>query len=112
MESIDMYAAYLEELGAKHLYRNDKGFVIYSFIDGNCYLEEIYILPEFRGKKEFANLSDSIMTIAKQKGCKKLLGSVVPTINNSTRSLGMLLSYGAKLVSASNNFIVFEKEVI
>lgn len=112
MESIDMYAAYLEELGAKHLFRNDKGFVLYSFINDDCYLEEIYILPEFRGKKEFSILADSVMKIAKEKGCKKLLGSVVPTINNSTRSIGMMLAYGATLVSSSNNFIVFSKEVI
>jgi hypothetical protein len=112
METVDLYAAYLEELGAKKLYRNDKGFVIYSFVDENIYLEEIYILPEHRGKKEFAILSDSMNEIAKQHGCKKMLGSVIPSINNSTRSLGMMLAYGAKLVSATNNFIVFEKEVI
>jgi hypothetical protein len=111
MESIDMYAAYLEELGAKHLYRNDKGFALYSFVEENCYIEEIYILPKYRGAKEFAVICDNITSIAREKGCKKLLGSVVPTINNSTRSLGMLLSYGAKLVSASNNFIVFSKEI-
>jgi hypothetical protein len=111
MESIDMYASYLEELGAKHLYRNEKGFVIYSFIDKSCYLEEIYILPEYRGKKEFAELSDAVTLIAKEKGCNKLLGSVIPTINNSTRSVGMLLSYGAKLESASNNFILFSKDI-
>jgi hypothetical protein len=111
MQSIDMYAAYLEELGAKHLYRNDKGFALYSFIEGNCYIEEIFILPEHRGAKEFAVLCDGITSIAKEKGCKKLLGSVVPTINNSTRSVKMLLSYGAKLESSSNNFIVFSKEI-
>jgi hypothetical protein len=112
MESIDMYAAYLEELGAKHLYRNDKGFVIYSFTDDSIYLEEIFILPEFRGKKEFAILANKINDIAKEKGFKKILGSVIPSINNSTRSVAMMLSYGAKLVSSSNNFIIFEKEVL
>ncbi len=94
------------------MFRNDKGFVIYSITPEYLYLEEIYILPEFRGKKEFAELSDSVTEIAKQNGCKKILGSVVPSINNSTRSLGMLLSYGAKLIGASNNFIVFEKEIV
>lgn len=112
MESIDLYAAYLEELGVKKLYRNDKGFALYSFAENYLYIEEIFILPEYRGKKEFSILCDSLTEIAKQKGCKRLLGSVVPTINNSTRSLGMLLSYGAKLVSATNNFIVFEKEIV
>jgi GNAT superfamily N-acetyltransferase len=112
MESIDLYATYLEELGAKSLIKNDKGFAIYSFAEDYLYIEEIYILPQYRGKKEFAELSNSLMEIAKQKGCKRLLGSVVPSINNSTRSLAMMISYGAKLVSSSNNFIVFEKEII
>jgi hypothetical protein len=112
MESIDLYAAYLEELGAKHLFRNEKGFVLYSFAQDYCYLEEIFILPEFRGKKEFAVLSDSVAKIAKEKGCKRLLGSVIPTINNSTRSVSMMISYGAKLISSTNNYILFEKEIV
>jgi hypothetical protein len=112
MESVDMYAAYLEELGGKHLFRNDKGFIIYSFVENNCYVEEVYILPEHRGQKDFLLLYNGVVEIAKQKGCKKLLGSVVPSANGSTKSLNMLISYGAKLVSSSNNFILLEKEVI
>lgn len=112
MESVDMYSEYLKELGAKFLFRNDKGFVLYSFAQDYVYLEEIYILPEFRGKKEFATLSDSVMEIGKQKGCKRMLGSVIPSINNSTRSLSMMISYGAKLISSTNNYILFEKEIV
>ena len=111
MESIDMYAAYLEELGAKHLFRNDKGFVIYSFVDNNCYIEDIFILPQYRGKQEFNSLADSIIKIANQKECKKLLGSVIPSISASTRNVKIMLDYGFKIVSSANNFIVFEKEV-
>lgn len=112
METVDMYSEYLKELGAKFLFKNDKGFVIYSFTEDNLYVEEIYILPEYRGKKEFSKIADSIIAIAKQKECKKLLGSVVPSINNSSRNVSIMLAYGFKIISASNNFIVFEKEVL
>lgn len=111
MESIDMYASYLEELGAKHLVRNDKGFAVYSFINGNCYIEEIYILPEYRGKQEFNALADKVIEIAKQKECKKILGSVIPSIDNSTRNVSIMLAYGFKISSATNNFIAFEKDL-
>ena len=108
---MSMYREYLEELGSRDIVESENGFATYLITGKECYIEDIYVKKEFRKTKEASKLADKIVKIAKEKGCTLLTGSVVPTANNSTRSLKVLLGYGFKLHSANDNFIVFSKEL-
>lgn len=109
---MSLYKEYIEELGLKHIHETEKGFVIYSFLDDGCYIEDVYIAKSFRDQKIAKNFYDEISIIAKDKGCKKLFTSVLTTVNNSTRNLQILLHYGMKLQSVTNNFIFLSKDLI
>ena len=106
------YAQYVKERSNRSIIETDKGFVTYCYTaPDTVYIEDIFVVPEFRKGHIAANMADLVVKEAKDKGCKTLLGSVVPSSNNSTISLKVLLAYGMKLVSSSNDFIVFSKEI-
>lgn len=108
---MSLYASYIKERLNKEIIETDKGFVTYYFINDGCYIEELYVLPEFRRSKEAFKFGDMVTEIAKQKNCNKLYGSVVPSTSGSTDTLMGLLKYGFKLDSTAINFIVVVKEI-
>ena len=109
---MSLYSEYVKELTSKSVIETDNGFAVYAFPDDKtCYIEDIYIRPDFRKSNEALKIADQIVEIAKKKGCTKLLGSVIPTNANSTASLKVLLAYGMSLDSATTNFILFSKGI-
>jgi GNAT superfamily N-acetyltransferase len=108
---MEMYADYLSEIGIKKMYHNDKGFAIYGISGADCYLEELYVKPEHRGTSAATELADSIVKIAKDSGCVRLLGSVIPTFPASTTNMKIFLHYGMKVESCSLNFILLSKGI-
>jgi len=108
---MSLYAQYIKELGQGEILETPWGFGTYFFSGEECYLQDVYIIPEMRKQNKASDIAATIEAIAKKKGCKKLLGSVVPTNKNSTSSLKVLLAYGFTLKSATQNFILFEKEL-
>lgn len=108
---MSFYADYLRENTRDHIIETKQGFASFRYVDQAVYILDIYIVPSFRKKKEASHLADEICKIAKQKGCVKLIGSIVPSNKNSTISLKVLLGYGMKLVSSINDMIFFEKEI-
>lgn len=108
-----LYAQYLSERSDDHIYETEKGFVTYRFINGGktLYIVDIFVLPEFRQAKVAGDMADKVCSLAKEKGSIEVLGSVCPSAKGSTISLKVLLGYGMSLQSASDNFIVFRKEI-
>lgn len=110
---MSLYANYLFEKTNDHIIETDISYATYRYIDEGktVYIVDIYVLPEFREEDHASDLANGIVTLAKEKGCNKLLGSVIPSAKNSTVSLKVLLGYGMTLESATNDFIVFKKEI-
>jgi len=110
---MSFYADYLMERTEDRIIETDIGFATYRFIPEtkSVYIIDLYIHPDHRQKGKASALADSIVAIAKQRGCTELLGSVVPSNKGSTSSLKVLLGYGMRLKSSANDFIVFCKEI-
>lgn len=109
-----MYAKYLKENRNDQIIETSKGFATYRYInnDSSVYIIDIYVLPEYRKEHVASEMANEIASIAKSKGVTEMLGSVVPSSNDSTASLKVLLGYGMTLKSSSNDFIVFRKELV
>lgn len=108
---MSLLADYHKEQGIKGVIESDSGFITYSIQGEECYIGDIYVIPEKRRSKLAVSLADQVAHIAKAKGCKILSGSVIPQANNPTRSIQMLISYGMKLLRAEPNIIWFVKEL-
>jgi hypothetical protein len=107
------YAQYLAEKTGDKIIENQSGFATYRYINNgkSVYIVDIYIVPDERRRMKATLFADLIAREAKENGAKEMLGTVVPSMKNSTVSLSVLLAYGFKLASASNDMIVFSKEL-
>jgi hypothetical protein len=109
---MSLYAQYAKELLNRSVIETDEGFITYQYPDNNTvYIENLYIIPTARKSYAASSLANRVSEEAKAKGCNKMLGSVVPSANNSTDSVKVLLAYGFKLDSATNDFILFSKSL-
>lgn len=109
---MSLYGEYIKELLGDHIYETEEGFATYRFTDEKTvYILDIYVRPEFRKSQVGRDIADHIMGIAKQRGCTKMLGSVIPTAKGAAYSMKVLLAYGMVPESSTNNFILFGKEI-
>lgn len=106
------FGEYIKEREGKEIIEDERGFATYLFQEnGSCYIESIYVRPDFRKTGVAAEMADKIVEIAKKRGAKELLGSVSPSTKGSTASVRVLLAYGFSLDSSANNFILFRKDI-
>lgn len=110
-----MYADYIKEtLGDETLIR-EEGFATYRFLDDNgvpaVYVIDIYVRPDFRKTMIASQMADEIIEIAKAKGCKIAIGTVLSTTKDPNRSLGLLLGYGMKFFCCNQTGMIFKKEI-
>jgi len=109
---MSLYASYLKERTSDNIVELPEGFATYRLLNTNqCYIIDIYVLPEYRKSGIASHLADTIVAMAKTQGCTELLGTVVPSTNSSTTSLKVLLAYGMSLHSADSNLIVCKKDI-
>lgn len=107
-----LFAQYIKERENKEIIENDYGFVTYYFLtNGDCYIEDVYIVPEKRRSNLASEYGKQIEIIAKERGSKKIIGSVDQNANNKTESLKFLLSYGFVLAYNSGSTIFLTKEL-
>jgi GNAT superfamily N-acetyltransferase len=107
-----MYAAYVAETTHGHVLETEQGFATYVYPDdATVYVKEIYIHPDFRKRGVASAITDRIEEEAKQRGCSKMLGSVVPSAKGSTSSMKALLAYGFEIDSSSADFILLRKAI-
>lgn len=101
------WSHYIAERENAEVYETSEGFAIYKVEQQSVYIQDIYIKPEHRRKGAAAKIADSIATIAIERGCTTMLGSVCPSAKNAHQSLQVLLAYGMTLLSAQHNIIYF-----
>jgi predicted GNAT family acetyltransferase len=112
INEMGMFASYMNERENVELVETDKGFATYVVTGTECYIRDIYVKPEFRKSGVAASIADLIAIRAKTVGCKMLTGSVCPTTRGADASLKVLIGYGMRLHSCSNNLIVFIKDLV
>jgi len=108
---MSLYSEYLKEKTNDGILETSRGFATYRYLDRSVYIIDIYVVPQFRKTGEASQMADCIAKEAKENGCTKMIGSVVPSNKDSTASIKVLLAYGMRLSSSSDNFILFEKEL-
>lgn len=106
-----MYPEYLREREGIDALETPHGFSLYKIQGDECYLQDIYVVPEKRKSHVATQMADAVTEIAKAKGCKWLVGSVSPAANNAHASLLVLISYGMKLQKADKDIIYFAKGI-
>lgn len=107
-----MYAQYLEERENKFTYECKKGFITYCFVGEECYIETVFVLPEFRRSGAAANMANIVAESAKASGCKFLTGTVAPYAPSATDSMKVLLAYGFSLLGMNSEGLIVLKKML
>lgn len=108
---LSKFAAYLKEREGVDLLETKEGYATYTISEQECWIKDIYVIPEYRNKHVASNIANKIANKAKQLGCKKLYGTVCPSAEGSTVSIKVLLAYGFKVNSSVSNLIAFVKDL-
>ncbi len=108
---MSLFADYHKELGLKHVIESESGFCTYYFVGKECYIEDIYVVPEQRRSKYASTLADLVVNRAKDHGCTVLTGSAIPQANNFKTSQKMLLAYGFKFLRETPTVQYYFKEI-
>lgn len=108
---MSLYSDYFKCEGYETLEIPDIGFATYKIVAPECYIRDLYVAPEYRLKGAAVKLGDIVTSIAKEKGCNTLIGSVKPSYKDSNVSLRMLQSYGMVLGKAEQDTILLYKRI-
>jgi len=111
-----MYFEYLREREPEiSVIQHSEGFLLYKdmLLDGELviYIQDVYIIPEARDSNLATKMALEVEGIASSRGITKILGTVVPSAKGSTTSVKVLIAYGMKLLSSSDDIIWFIKEI-
>lgn len=108
-----LYGFYIKEREDYEILETDFGFASYKISGTQVYLRDIYIVPKFRNTYYATSLADQICKIAKEKGCKELIGSVSTVAKNSSQSMKAVLAYGMNfcMISPDGQMMYFKKEL-
>lgn len=106
------YADYLREKTKDFILETPDGFATYRFLENDhVYLIDLFVVPLKRRGGAATAMADQVVAIAKKRGSKVLVSSVVPSAKGSTDSLRVLLAYGMTLSRLDGGLIIFRKDI-
>ena len=109
---MSLLSDYHKELGIKYVIESDSGFMTYYFVlPDECYIEDVYVIPEKRRGRTCFDMADKVSEHAKSVGCKYLTGSVVLIANNAESSYKMQISYGFRVLRKEAKAIFMIKDL-
>jgi len=106
-----LYAQYVKERTDRQIIEDSRGFATFVVQQDYVYIEDIYVLPEYRNSKVGQQYEQQIAEYAKSLGLNKLVGSVCITAKNASESAAVLLHIGYKITYVADNMIYFTKKL-
>lgn len=106
-----MYKQYLKEREGLETLETEQGFVTYKLRSSDCYIQDIYVLVDFRHSGVAAQMADKVTEIAKSVGYTIVTGSVDSNANGADISDKVLLAYGMKPYAKEGSVTYYCKEL-
>lgn len=108
---MSMWAEYIKERQDAESLESDIGFVTYQINKTECFINDMYVKPEYRKSNKASDLIRQLSAIAKAAGCTEITATVCPSANNSTQALHAALHIGFRLKASGNNYVLISKEI-
>jgi len=106
-----LYKQYIEERESKTVLEESYGFVIYEIKQDYIYIQDVYILPDFRGGRKAAQLVDKVLADNKTEDIKKLITSTDLNAKNVEHSILAIIRYGFKPYMNEESMTYYVKEI-
>lgn len=108
---MNLWKDYLKEREGLEVLEKEHGFATYIFRTFDCYIQDIYVVPEKRNSKFASHLADEVCQIAKEKGFKTLTGSVDLRASSYATSEKVLKGYGMRFYKKEGYITYYYKEI-
>jgi len=108
---MDYYAAYLKERENVDVIKHEHGFALIKPLNNALYIQDIYVMPEYRQKGAAKSMLHWVEGLAKEKGYGHVLGSCDPVAKGATVSMKAMLACGFELQACDGGLIYLIKSV-
>lgn len=108
---MSLYPDYLKEREGIETLERELGFATYKIRSHDCYIIDIYVVPEARKSGLASQMADEIAAIGRSHGLKVLTGSVDTRDKEAVRNEKVLLAYGMRKAHQEDHMIYFYKEL-
>lgn len=106
-----MWQQYVKEREGKETVEfPGEGFLCFSTHGEQCHIHDIFVVPEKRRCSVGTELADTVMNLAKERGCTHFTSTIIPSLKGANEAMFAHLSYGFKIVSAQADCIFMHKE--
>jgi ribosomal protein S18 acetylase RimI-like enzyme len=110
---VKMFEDYAIERGfGPRIFLTEYGFATYHLSENECYIEDIYVIPEKRKSRVASHMADEICKIAKSNNIYHLYGSVNKLTNSVDSSRKTLIAYGFTMVEEDDEMEWYFKEIL
>lgn len=109
---MSLYKQYLKEREGLETLELEHGFATYKLRGPDCYIVDIYVVPEMRKHGIAAFIADQIADIAKSHGYRMLTGSVDNRANGAKASHKVLQAYGMRPYLKDEFMTYYAKELV
>lgn len=106
-----LYEKYIKERENKTYVGSDHYFFTYNIENGELYLANIYLDPDYRGTSLVAEIDAELVRIAKENDCRIITANIWLWDQGFHRTLKCSFKLGFKIISAQNNGVVIAKEI-
>lgn len=109
--NLSLYAEYIKERQGSDILETKYGFATFNLLGQECYVQDVYVVPEYRKSGVCKALIENIEVIANTNKCQYLTTSVSPVAKNSTDSIKICLRLGFQLFRSDSSLIYFMKRL-
>lgn len=108
---LSLYGRYIKEYSNTDIYESNEGFFTFRINDDECFVEDLYIAPEYRRDGMGNKFANKIENIAKENGCKYIMCTVCKNASDPNRSSLFIRNNGYIVDKVTDNGIFYKKEI-
>jgi len=104
-----LYKQYLKEEENRDTIETDFGFITYTIMGEECYIAEVYVMPEQRNKQNSLHLKKLVEELARKSSCLFLTANVFmeDNIEKYTRKVRLMIDAGFFITKVQDRNIIF-----
>lgn len=110
-DSLDLFGKYVKEREGAVLLKHEHGFAIYKDQGDFGYLQDVYVLPDYRQTGIGRELMQTALKMAKKSNKIALLTSTDTNANGATESAIAILKTGFKILKTEDSMIWYILEI-
>lgn len=108
---MSLYADYIKEREGREVIENSIGFVAFKIIDNECYLADMYIVPDSRRGLAVKHFIDQLAKEASGRGCEYITARLHDNDPNRNRTLRAALKLDFNIFRSETGCIVIAKKL-